>query len=345
MKRLNALLQKYSYAYPKELIAEAPAHPRDSARLLVYDRKTKKISEDTFAQLASYMPERAVMVFNQTKVIPARLVVTKDTGGKVELLYTGMTKEGMTALANKKLTEGMKLFVDAKHRFVVGGGGHKEYVLVPQFPRSQVQKILDTYGLIPLPPYLRHSKLSEQRRKIEYQTVFGKKRGAVAAPTASLHFTASLLGKLKRRGITSAFVTLHVGLGTFAPLTEEAVVKKQLHHEYYEIDMRTARLLNEAKKQGRPIIAVGTTVVRTLESAVNSRGVLTALSGNTNLFIQESTKLKFVDSIITNFHVPSSSLLMLVAAFVGRKKLLDIYKYAVQKKYRLFSFGDGMYIK
>lgn len=345
MNTFAKLLSEYDYVFPKSLIAEKPAAPRDSARLLVYDQKTKSIITSTFAHLADFVPQNAVIVFNQTKVLPARLYVTKPSGGKVELLYIRHTPEVIYMLSNKKLAVGTVLTLHKTITFTVQKIVQNEYVLMPSFSIATLETIMEKYGVMPLPPYLRHSKLSEKQRRAEYQTIFGTVPGAVAAPTASLHFTKRLLQSLQKKGVELAFVTLHVGLGTFAPLTEKAVQAKKLHKELYCIDPATAQLLHEAKKQGRPIIAVGTTVVRTLESASNSRGVLTKLSGNTDLFITEKTPLKFVHSLITNFHVPKSSLLMLVAAFIGRKKLLEIYKFAISKKFRLFSFGDGMYIR
>lgn len=345
MATLAKVLQDYAYTFPKDLLALSPARPRDSARLLVYDRSSGELSEDTFKNLAQHLPKNAVLVFNQTKVIPARFEAVKPTGGKVSLLYVETENGLVQVLANKKLETNTVLASAKQFQFVVVSQKDSKYALKPKFPMQKLPKFLEAHGLVPLPPYLRHSPLTEKQRKREYQTIFSKTPGAVAAPTASLHFTKSLLGKLKRKGISFAFVTLHVGLGTFAPITEENIRQKQLHTESYSVNSKTATLLNRAKSQGRPIIAVGTTVVRTLESASNTRGTLVALRGTTDIFIQESTKLRFVSGLITNFHVPSSSLLMLVAAFVGRKKLLNLYKWAIKKKFRLFSFGDGMLIK
>ena len=217
------------------------------------------------------------------------------------------------------------------------------YFFKPSFPLFQVAEILKKYGATPLPPYIKHSPLTEKQKREQYQSVFAKTGLSVAAPTASLHFTKRLIGKLKKQGIGIAFVRLDVGLGTFAPLKEENIKSGKLHKEFYQIDKATAGFLNKAKQQGRPIIAVGTTAVRTLETSANKSGIK-KLSGNTDLFISLGYKFKFVDGLITNFHVPKSSLLMLVAALVGIKNLLVLYQQALNKRFRFFSFGDGMLI-
>lgn len=345
MKQFNELMEKFSYDFPNELIAQNPASPRDSARLLVYDRSTKKINHDVYRNLSLYIPPHSVLVLNKTKVLPARIEVRKTTGGKARLLYISHDKEKVTTLSDKKLEVGSTIFLTAKLRFTVLGKSGSHYILKPSFPSNRIFNILTKYGKTPLPPYIKHTTLKGKKLLQEYNTVFAKQLGSVAAPTASLHFTKSLLNKLKKRGVTIKFVTLHVNMGTFAPLLEEQLKAKQLHSEHYAIEKSTADFLNTAKHRGQPIIAVGTTVVRTLESASNQRGELTNLTGDTNLFITEKSKILFVDQLITNFHVPRSSLLMLVSAFVGRKRLLALYKIAIQLKYRLFSFGDGMYIR
>ncbi len=338
------LLDKFDYQFPERLIAQKPAHPRDSARLLVYDRKTKRSTHDTFKNLGAYLPPNAVLVLNQTKVIPARMLVKKPTGGIVELLYLSNDGETIHALLNKQIEPGTVLRLTKTTTFTAIKKLEKGYKLKPSFPISKLFDILNRYGHTPIPPYIKYSTLSEKKLREEYQTIFAKLAGSVAAPTASLHFTKRLFVDLKKRGIDTTFVTLHVGLGTFAPVTTDQLTKKKLHKEFYSIDKTAADFLDQAKKQGRPIIAVGTTVVRTLESATDKSGRLKKLSGATDLFIQEKDKIKFVDCLITNFHVPKSSLMMLVSAFVGRTTLLNLYKKAIARKYRLFSFGDGMLI-
>ncbi len=344
MNKTEKLLKQYDYSFPTELIAQSPAHPRDSARLLVYDRNTKQISHDTYKNLASHLPKHAALVLNNTKVLPARLVVSKPSGGKIKLLYVGHDEKVIHCLANNKLTNGQVLNIDTKKSFTVMKKGGKFYELKPNFATKNMFKILETFGQTPLPPYIKHSPLKGKRLLSEYNTVFAKQLGSVAAPTASLHFTKTLLKKIEQSGVAIKYVTLHVNLGTFATLTPEQIKQKKLHSEYYEIDKATAKFLNDAKKSGRPIVAVGTTVVRTLESAA-AANKLVKLNGQTRLFLTEKSKLKFVNQLITNFHVPKSSLLMLVSAFVNRRTLLALYKLAISKKYRLFSFGDGMIIK
>lgn len=342
---VEAKISDFTYKFPKELIANKPASPRDSARLLVYDRALKKTLFDKFNNLPKYLPKNCVLVLNQTKVLPARLTLLKQTGGIVNVLYVRTEGKKVIALSNKTLIPGSKLFSGKKHLFTAGKRKGSLYELCPEFPISSLNNVLEKYGTTPLPPYIKNSSLSEKELKKDYQTVFAKVKGSVAAPTASLHFTKRLISKIKKSGIQIIFVTLHVNLGTFATLTEDQIRKRKLHSEWYEISPAAAKQLVLAKKKQKKIIAVGTTVVRTLESAVGSRGELVRLNGFTNLFIQGGYDFRFVDGIITNFHVPGSSLLMLVSALVGRKKLLSLYKLAIQMKFKLFSFGDGMLIK
>jgi S-adenosylmethionine:tRNA ribosyltransferase-isomerase len=343
----------YDYKFPASLIAQSPATPRDSAKLLVYNKKSGKVFYDIFRNLPKYLPKNAVLVFNETKVIPARLVLHKGTGGKVKILYLETVGKQIKVLSNKRLIKGSVLSLQTRAIFCRGkkwpgefrvtGETEKGYLLTPLFPISKMPEILEKYGETPIPPYIKNSPLTEKQLKEKYQTVFAKQKGSVAAPTASLHFTKALLDKIKKSGVDIKFVTLHVNLGTFAPLTLENLKSGKLHEEYFKIDPKTADFLNKAHEEGRPIIAVGTTVTRTLESACKSQK-LARLSGTTDLFIQEGYEFKFIDGMITNFHVPESSLLMLVAALIGKKELFEIYKKAIAKKFRLFSFGDGMLI-
>jgi len=361
MTPLELELKKYDYKFPEKLIAQAPASPRDSAQLLVYNRKTKKIGFDTFLNLPKYLPKNCVLVFNDTKVIPARFSAYKTSGGRVTLLYTKKDSKYIYALAAKNLQVGDVLALDSgfhrngiknserqktkqRKNLKVIGKIEREYILLPNFHTNEIESILQKLGKTPLPPYIKNTPLSESKLRQEYQTIFAKHIGSVAAPTASLHFTTRLLQKLKQSGIQTEYITLHVGLGTFASLTSEQLKTQTLHTEFYEITKQTADRLNKAKKIGRPIIAVGTTAVRTLESACDKQDKLTKLKNGTTLFIKKPYDFKFVDGIITNFHVPKSSLLMLVSAFAGREQIQGLYKTAVQKNYRLFSFGDGMLI-
>lgn len=341
----DKLLEKYDYDLPESFIAQTPANPRDSARLLVYNKNSKKIEIDTYKNVTKYLPANSVLIFNQTKVIPARLSVKKPTGGKVEILFLQKEGKNIRALANTKLTPNIKLTLNDKVYFEVLEKNDAEYILKPSFDIIELFEILEKYGTTPIPPYIKQNTQTEKILRQEYQTVFAKEKGSVAAPTASLHFTNELLENIKKEGHSVYFVTLHVNLGTFAKLTEEHVEKLKLHEEYFEITQKTADALNTAKKNKQTIIPVGTTVVRTLESAVNKKGLLEKLTGTTDLFITENYRLKFVDSVITNFHVPKSSLLMLIAAFIGRNKLFELYDFAKKSNFKFFSFGDGMLIR
>ena len=344
---LDQTLKLYDYNLPKELIAQKPASPRDSARLLVYDRKNKKVNFDRFSNIGRYLPKNCVLVFNQTKVWPARLSVKKTSGGKADLLYIDHDKNFIKALSNKKLSINSCVTLlcgrTKVYNLTVAKKSDQFYYFKPSFPISKLLYVLDKCGITPLPPYIKNSPLSEKQRREQYQTVFAKNGLSVAAPTASLHFTDQLMTKLKRQGIAIKFARLDVGLGTFAPLKENNLQTGKLHYEYYQIDRKTADFLNRSKKQKRPIIAVGTTAVRTLESSSKNHQ-LKKLSGQTDLFIREGYKFNFVDGLITNFHVPKSSLLMLVSALAGRKTIFKLYNQAINKKFRFFSFGDGMLI-
>ncbi len=361
-EEFEEILSRYDYELPEELIAQTPAQPRDAARLMVYDRMTGKISEDIFKNIAKYLPVKSVLVFNETKVIPARLAVRKITGGRVDILFVGFDKKFIKILAPKKLREGERLDLLKNIYFTVEKRDGQFCFLKPSFPVKDIYKILEKYGEMPIPPYIKNSPLTKSELKKEYQTVFAKNNGSVAAPTAALHFTKNLINKIKRAGHEIVFITLHVNLGTFAPLTEENLKTGKLHGEYYEIRKSVARKLNTAKSRGQEIIAMGTTVTRTLETASDDAGILKILKGETILFIygdiiplirpnegydkggMSGGGFKFIDAIVTNFHVPRSSLMMLVSALVGREKLLELYRLAIRKKFRFFSFGDGMLI-
>lgn len=351
--KFKKFLKLYDYSLPSRLIARKPTAPRDGAKLLVYDRKAGKVFFDRFFNLTKYLPKKSVLVFNDTKVLPARLVVKKETGGLARILYIGRKDNLLEFLSDRKLQIGSRVSVTPKIFFIIKKQIGSHYFLKSSFPMDKTFEVLEKYGLTPIPPYIKNSPLSEKQLRKEYQTIFAKQKGSVAAPTASLHFTKRLLEKISAKGGSTSgrkksgrqivFVTLHVNLGTFAPLTEENIKKSKLHTEYYEISKQSAKILNDSKKLKNPIIAVGTTAIRALESAVKN-GKLNILNGATNIFIKEGDKTKFVDGLITNFHVPKSSLMMLVSAFTGRKKLLELYQKAIKKKFRFFSFGDGMLI-
>lgn len=336
----KSLLSAYDYPVPDTCVALSPAEPRDSARLLVYDRKANKTHLSTFAHILEFLPTNALLVFNNTKVIPARIYAKKPSGGTVELLATHMDipTQTFTALGNKKLSVGDTLSVGVHTLTVLSTEG--KY-------RIQSSLALETLftesGSTPIPPYLKQTPLSEEALRTRYQTVFAKEAGSIAAPTASLHFTPELLQRITENGIESIEVTLHVNLGTFAPLTAEALISNQLHEESYFVSEAAAEVIQKAQRAGRPIIAVGTTAARTLESAWRD-GAIQSGTNTTRLFIREGYAWQVVRGLITNFHVPKSSLLMLVAALVGREKLFELYALAERSGFKFFSFGDGMYI-
>lgn len=353
-------LELFDYEYPEELIATSPAHPRDSAKLLVYSKKENKIETDVFGNIISYLPEKSVLVFNETKVIPARLTLEKPTGGKVKVLIVGVDNNLIKVMSDRKIAPKDVLSVSGVD-FLVFNQAEKYFYLLP--PEGFIEnnsftdafyKLLDEVGDVPLPPYIKNTPLERDELLEEYQTVFAKVAGSFAAPTASLHFTNELIEKIKEAGHEVVFITLHVGLGTFAPLTEENLLSGKLHKEYYEISDFSAKIITDAKLAGRKIISVGTTATRALESScvLNSgrisasvgNGMMCRLQGETDLFIREGYEFKIIDGMITNFHVPKSSLMMLVSALIGREKLLELYRFAIDKKFRLFSFGDGMLV-
>lgn len=340
------LLKSYNFHLPKELIAQSPARPRQAARLLIYRKKNQSIKFDTFQNIGKYLPKNAVMVFNQTRVIPARLTVVKPGGGRARILYLSHNKNFIQALSDRPLLIGQHLLF-YRGRVKMTGKILKKigsiYHLKITGNQGRILKILNKYGQTPLPPYIKHSPLTERQRRREYQTVFAKDGASVAAPTASLHFTKKLTAGLKKQGVAVRYISLDVGLGTFAPLKEENLLNKKLHLETYHLRKTTADFLLKAKKENRPIITVGTTVVRTLESAFKNVNK-PILNGSTDLFITAGYRFNTVNGLITNFHVPKSSLMMLVSALVGRKALLKLYKKAIHSRMRFFSFGDGMLI-
>ncbi len=342
MMDAQKIFEQYNYPFPQNLIAQKPAHPRDSARLLFYSRKSGKVVFDTFKNIGTYLPPGSVLIFNETKVIPARIELRKETGGRAQILFLAQENGLVKVMADRKLNLASRLYKNKKAVFVVDAQEKQFYFLKPLFPARHIFRFFEHYGVAPLPPYIKHSPLSAARLRREYQTVFAKYRGSVAAPTASLHFTKSLIAKLKRQGFQIKFLTLHVNLGTFAPLTKEQLERGALHQEYYEIPQTTIRAIRLAQKLKKPIIAIGTTSARALESAFGSHPIRT--QGMTDLFIREGYHWNIVTGLVTNFHVPQSSLLMLVAAFTGQHTAMKLYKNAIQRRFRLFSFGDGMLI-
>jgi len=343
-KEFQSALAKFDYAFPHHLIAQAPARPRDSAGLLVYNKLTKQESWTTFKEIGSFLKPGTLLVLNQTKVLPARVTVSRTTGGKADLLWLGNRDQCIRVLSNRKLRKDEKLAINDEYAFVVREQCDKEWILEPLFPMNQLLHVLDTYGVMPLPPYIKHTPLSSDQLKTEYQSVFAKESGSIAAPTASIHFTEKLLTSLRSQGIEISFVTLHVHLGTFSPLTEEQWQTGKLHEEYFSIAEPDRQAIMRAKNAGRSIIAVGTTVTRALESSSDDCGRIIKPEGMTRMFIREPYQFKIVDGMVTNFHVPKSSLLMLVSAFVGCDVLMHLYSEAIKREFRLFSFGDAMMI-
>ena len=339
----------FDYYLPKEQIAQTPAEPRDSSRLLVYDRADGSMQHRIFRDIVDYLKEGDVLVVNNTKVIPARIFAKRVLAdgslgeGECEVLLLKRldynTWECITRPA-KKLRVGTKLFFSDKLSAEVVGY-KDEGIRDVKFTFDGVfEDILDEIGNMPLPPYITE-KLKDKNR---YQTVYCKTDGSAAAPTAGLHFTTELLDKIRARGIQIATVLLHVGLGTFRPVKEENVLDHKMHSEYYRVDEENAAIITKAKKEGRRVICVGTTSVRVLESVAKEDGTVTACSGDTDIFIYPGYKFKAVDALITNFHLPQSTLLMLVSAFMGRENALRMYETAVGEGYRFFSFGDSTFI-
>ena len=335
----------FDFELPKELIAQTPILNRDQSRLLVLDKETGEVSHHVFKDIVDYLNPGDVLVINDTKVIPARLMgVKEDTGAVIELLLLkdiGNDVWECLSRPQKRLHIGTIVkFSDELSAEVIellDDGVTRVRLLYDGI----LLEILDRLGEMPLPPYI-HEKLADKDR---YNTVYAKNIGSAAAPTAGLHFTNELLEHLREKGVIIANVTLHVGLGTFRPVEVDDINNHHMHSEYYNMSSETAEILNKAKENGNRIIAVGTTSTRTLESVINKYGKFVECSGNTDIFIYPGYEFKAIDSLITNFHLPKSTLVMLVSALAGRENILNAYQEAINEKYRFFSFGDAMFIK
>ena len=335
----------FDYNLPEELIAQVPIKNRDESRLMVLDKEIGSIEHKQFRDIIEYLNPGDCLVRNNTKVIPARLYGKKETGANVEFVllknFEGDIWEAMVRPGNK-LHEGAKvIFGDGLLRAEILSTLEDGTRKVKFYYDGIFNEILDKIGLMPLPPYI-HESLSDNDR---YQTVYAKYEGSAAAPTAGLHFTPELLKRIEEKGIKIANVTLHVGIGTFRPVKEENVEEHHMHTEHYYIKEEDAEKINSAKSSGHKVIAVGTTSCRTLETIADEKGFVKACEGDTGIYIYPGYKFKCLDGLITNFHLPQSTLLMLVSALAGREHILNAYNEAVKEKYRFFSFGDAMFIK
>lgn len=341
-------IEEFDYNLPDGLIAQHPVYPRDHAKLMVLHRNSKKIEHLKFFEIKKFFRKGDVLVLNNTKVIKARIKgVNPETGGKREIFLLKQTGEyEWKALTrpNKRIHPGGKIVINGVSgiyaEVIEKNPGGENIVKFFSENNLTMREILEAIGNVPLPPYIK-GKITDEN---EYQTVFAEKEGAVASPTAGLHFTKELLSEIEGMGVKIAYVTLHVGLGTFKPVKEEIIEKHKMHEEEFEVSEKTAEIVNDAKRNGGRVFACGTTVVRTLETASSHLGVLKPLRGKTKLFIKPGYPFKITDAVITNFHFPKTTLLMLVSAFAGKEFTLKAYEIAVKEHYRFYSFGDAMLI-
>lgn len=338
--------EDFNFDLPEELIAQDPLEDRSSSRLLVLDKETGKTEHHVFREIIDYLETGDCLVINDTKVIPARLIGSKiGTDAKIEVLllkrkendvWETLVKPGKKAKIGTRISFGDGLLVGEVVDIVEEGNRliHFEY-------EGIFEEILDRLGQMPLPPYITH-QLEDKNR---YQTVYAKHSGSAAAPTAGLHFTPELLKKIEEKGVQIARVTLHVGLGTFRPVKVDNILEHHMHSEFYQIEEEAAEKINTAKANGKRVIAVGTTSCRTIESAAKEDGTIASVSGWTDIFIYPGYQFKVLDCLITNFHLPESTLVMLVSALAGREHVLNAYEEAIKERYRFFSFGDAMFIR
>lgn len=335
----------FYFELPKELIAQEPLEDRCASRLLILNKNTGEREHHFFREIVDYLAPGDCLVLNNTKVIPARLVGTKEaTGAAIELLllkrrendvWETLVKPGKKAKVGTRIS-----FGDGILKGEILGMAEEGNRLIQFSYEGIFEEVLDRLGEMPLPPYITH-KLEDKNR---YQTVYAKYEGSAAAPTAGLHFTEELLGEIAGKGVNIAYVTLHVGLGTFRPVKTENILEHHMHSEYYRVSEEAAEKINRAKKERKRVVCVGTTSCRTVESAAEENGRLKACCGNTEIFIYPGYRFKVTDALITNFHLPESTLVMLVSALAGKEKALDAYRDAVEEKYRFFSFGDAMFV-
>ena len=331
----------FHFELPQTLIAQHPTKERTQSRLLALDKKTGKTQDLHFPDIVNFLNSGDLLVFNNTKVIPARLFGQKSTGGKVEVFIERLLDDN-SAIAFLKTSKrpqlGMPIYFDD---LILKPTARKGMFYLVETQESSLTELMDKYGHMPLPPYIqREDELDDKDR---YQTVYAKEKGAVAAPTAGLHFDEELLQSIKDKGINTAYVTLHVGAGTFQPVKTDSINDHIMHKEWLQVSNEVAELVKQTKAKGNKVIAIGTTAVRCLETAANE-GIMQAYTGDTNIFIYPGYTFKIVDSLLTNFHLPESTLIMLVSAKCGRKNTLNAYKHAVAEEYRFFSYGDAMFI-
>lgn len=338
-------VKDFDFYLPEEQIAQDPLENRSDSRLMVLDRKSGEIEHRIFRDITGYLKKGDCLVINNTKVLPARLIgVKEETGAKIEILLLKRRENDIwetLVKPGRKAKKGVKIsFGDGLLKGEIIDEVEEGNRLIQFSYEGIFEEILDQLGQMPLPPYITH-QLKDKNR---YQTVYAKEQGSAAAPTAGLHFTKELLQQIEDMGVTIAHVTLHVGLGTFRPVKVENVLDHHMHSEFYCIEEAEAKKINDTKRKGGRVIAVGTTSTRTLESATDENGILQAKSGNTEIFIYPGYKFKMIDGLITNFHLPQSTLLMLVSAFSTRENILHAYDVAVKEGYRFFSFGDAMFL-
>ncbi|MDZ5252889.1 tRNA preQ1(34) S-adenosylmethionine ribosyltransferase-isomerase QueA [Clostridium sp. LIBA-8841] len=336
----------FYFDLPEELIAQCPLEKRDASRLMVLDKETGEIEHKKFHDILEYLKEGDTLVLNNTRVLPARLIGEKEeTGGKIEFLllkriegdkWECLAKPGRKAKVGTVFT-----FGEGKLKAIVREIGEEGNRIIEFMYDGIFEQVLDELGQMPLPPYI-HEKLEDKER---YQTVYSKEKGSAAAPTAGLHFTEELLEEIKAKGVNIAYLTLHVGLGTFRPVKVDDINNHVMHSEYYHLDKENADIINKTKELGNRVIAVGTTSTRTLETIGDENGRVREQSGWTDIFIYPGYKFKIVDNLITNFHLPESTLIMLVSTLAGQENIMNAYNTAVKEKYRFFSFGDSMFIK
>ena len=345
------LVSEFDYNLPEELIAQVPADKRDLSRMMVLNRKDETIHHHIFKDIVDLIDENSILILNNTRVIPARLYGYKDTGAKIEVfLLKELEPHKWEALVkpSKRVKPGTKLTVsdELKVEIISPAEDDGKWQVILEYD-GNIYDVLSRAGNVPLPPYIERKMTPDEIKKLDYeryQTVFAKKEGSVAAPTAGLHFTTEILDKLKDKGVQIGYVTLNVGLGTFRPVKCDVVEEHKMDSETFEISAETANLINSAKNAGKKLIAVGTTSVRTLETAYKQFGEIKECRSASTLFIYPPYEFKVVDSLITNFHLPKSTLLMLVSALAGREFILKAYREAIENKYRFYSYGDCMFI-